>query len=277
MQDDQHQEEPRRVFDWRRALRDYRRQAHLSQPEVARRSGLSLSAIKAYESGRRRPSREALTAIVDALGMTAEQASPVLAGAGYAANWRAIYHEAYGPRPVQWFAEEVERFAWPVFVTNEASDVIAANRSFRGVIGIPADLSLPDGNENMLARGADPEWARRLESWEDNVRFTLGLAKTDLYRQVNPERPPPWAAKAWERLLRGDPALITRVLRLWEAAEPVSHTTRMTYPVRWRLETGELLSFTAIMTVADVWQVFAWHDWVPDDPETTAALRNLQP
>ena len=100
-------ERPDRAFDWRVAVRDYRRRLRLSLAEVARRSGLSLSAVKSYENGARHPTRSALKAVTDALGMTAQQSNPIFAGAGYATNWRAIYHEAYGPRPVEWFTEEV--------------------------------------------------------------------------------------------------------------------------------------------------------------------------
>jgi transcriptional regulator with XRE-family HTH domain len=262
-------DEFRAGFDWRQAIRGYRKQHRLSQPEVARRSGLSLSAIKAYESGGRHPSREALVAIIDALGMTVEQANPVLAGAGYATNWRAIFHQAYGPKEVEWFAEQVERSAWPVFVTNEASDLIAANRAFRLLLDIPAKERLPLPEKwNFLALANVPSYAERLENWDEAMSFALGLAKADLRGQANPERPPSWASEAYRRFLQGDPANITRMLKLWGPAEPVPHTTRMHYSVRWRHESGQLMRFAAMMHVADVWQVFAWHDWIAEDADS---------
>lgn len=42
--------------DWRAALRAQRTRRELSQPEVARRAGLSVSAVKAYEVRRGRTS-----------------------------------------------------------------------------------------------------------------------------------------------------------------------------------------------------------------------------
>lgn len=266
-------EEPDREFDWRSALREYRRRLRLSLPEVARRSGLSLSAVRTYESGARHPSRAALKAITDALGMTAEQSNPIFAGAGYATNWRAIYHEAYGPRPIEWFEEEVERSWWPVMVTNEAADLIAANRALRYVISVPLSQRLPDPEFNLLAWGSNPEWAAHVDSWDEAMSFILGLAKGLRGRHSDPETPTPWAVAAYQRFLRGDPALITRMLKLWEPAEPLPQTTRMHYPVRWRDDEGRLLRFTSVSTVADVYQVFAWHDWIPDDAETMLLLR----
>lgn len=264
-------------LDWRRTIREYRRDRGLSQPGVARRSGLSLSAVKAYESGARHPSREALTAIIDALGMTAAQASPVLAGAGYAANIRAIFHQAYGPWDIDWFTEEVEKSTWPVFVTNEASDLIAANRALRILHGIPLTERLPKPERwNALARASDPSYAERLENWDEVMSFMLGLGKADLRQQVNPERPPTWNVESYQRFLQGNPEYVARMLRLWDPAEPVPHTTRMHYRVRWRHEDGQLMKFTGLMHVADVWQVFAWHDWIPEDAATLGGLDSLR-
>jgi transcriptional regulator with XRE-family HTH domain len=269
-------EELQERFDWQHALREQRQQKRLSQPEVARRSGLSLSAVKAYESGQRHPSREALTAIIDALEMTAAQANPVIAGAGYATNWRAMFHQAYGPREVEWFTQEVELSAWPVIVTNETSDVIAANRAFRTIIGIPLREHLPQPDKwNFVTLASDPDYAERLESWDEGMSFIIGLAKADVRRHINPERPPPRNQESYRRFLQGDPALVSRMLKLWEPAEPVRHTTRMHYPVRWRHESGQLMRFAAVMHVADVWQVFSWHDWVPEDADTLSLLQSL--
>ncbi len=266
-------EELQASLDWRKNVREYRKKRGLSQPDIAHRSGLSLSAIKAYENGARHPSREALVAIVDALGMTVEQANPVLTGAGYATNWRAIFHQAYGPREVEWFAGEVERSGWPVFVTNEASDLIAANRAFRLLIDVPLSERLPLPEKwNLLALGSSPSYAERFENWDELMSFVLGLGKADLRSQVNPERPASWTTDAYRRFLQGDPAYVTRMLKLWDPAEPVLHTTRMHYTVRLRHESGHVMRFSGIMHVADVWQVFAWHDWIPEDAKTLALL-----
>jgi transcriptional regulator with XRE-family HTH domain len=260
-------------FDWPSALAEHRKRAGLSRPEVARRSGLSASAIKSYETGARRPTREALSAIIDALGLTAQEANPILAGAGYAANWRALFHRMYGPWDADWFTAEVECVSWPAFVTNEGGDIIAANRAMRRLMGMHLNAPLPNREQwNVLVLLSAPSFSDHLENWDEVVRFMIGLGKSDLRVLVNPERPPTWAAEPYRRFLSGDPAYVTRLLQLWEGAEPVSHTTRMHCPVRWRLDDGRLLRFTALMHVADIWQVFAWHDWHPDYPETLKAL-----
>lgn len=160
-------------------------------------------------------------------------------------------------------------------MTNQASDVLAANRLFRDLIGIPPHQRLPDPKWNFIARASDPVFAERLVNWDEAMSFMIGLGKAETRWDVNVERPAPPTTDAYRRFLEGDPAYITRLLRLWEAAEPISLATRMTYPFRWRHEDGSVLSFTATMHMADLWQDLTWHDWVPDNSATIDALNRL--
>ncbi len=264
------------AFEWRRRLREHRLRLQLSQPEVARRAGLSLSAVKAYESGDRHPSREAITAITQALGLPVEEVNRVLAGAGYAVDLRGLLNERYAPRGVDWFATEVERFLWPVFVTNQASDVLAANRAFRRVIDMPLTERLPNPAKwNIGARASDPAFAACMENWDEVMSFLIGLAKSELRHDVSLEKPAPWTSDAFQTFLKGDPAYIARLPRLWQTAEPVPYTTRMPYRVRWRCPGGEAMRFMCTMHVADIWQDLSWHDWIPEDPASLQALQDV--
>ncbi len=260
-------------FDWRALLKEQRRLKKLSQPEVARRAQISLSAMKAYEGGDRHPSRETLQAITVALGLPVEETNRVLAGAGYAIDMRHVLNERYEPRPLEWFTEEVERYAWPVFVTNQASAALAANRAGRKLLGIPLTDRLPQPKWSFMARASDPAFASRVENWDEVMGFILGILKGEQRFEANLERMPPPVIEPFQQFLGGDPAYITRLLKLWETAAPIEISTRMAGPVRWRAESGELLSFTGMMHVADLWQELAWLDWVPDDEPTWALLR----
>ena len=71
------------VPDWCSALRAHREREGISRAALARRAGISEHAVKAFEFGRRRPKESTLTAIVDALGLTREEANPIRAELGY--------------------------------------------------------------------------------------------------------------------------------------------------------------------------------------------------
>ena len=184
--------------------------------------------------------------------------------------------ERYEHRDLDALAEEVEQYAWPVFVTNQATDLMCANKAFRRVVGIDPHVRLPDKLEwNFLSQASNSAFAGRLESWDESVSFMLGIAKGDPRYAINLERPTPFLIEPLRKFLEGDPIYIRRVLGLWEQAKPVPHTTRMRYPIRYRIETGDLLTFTCTMHVADIWQELSWHDWVPNDAATIAALESL--
>lgn len=53
------------------SLAERRREAGMTQTDLAKACGLTVSAIKAYENGRRRPSMKAITALYRALGLDA--------------------------------------------------------------------------------------------------------------------------------------------------------------------------------------------------------------
>jgi hypothetical protein len=231
--------------------------------------------MKAYESGDRHPSRETLQAIIVGLGLPLEEANRVLAGAGYAIDMRYIINERYEPRPVEWFAAEVERYSWPVFVTNQSSAMLASNRVGRRLLGIPLNDKLPQPKWSFLARASDPAYAARVDNWDEVMSFMLGILKGEQRYEGNLERMPPPVIEPFQQFLSGDPAYITRMLRLWESASPVPITTRMSGHVRWRAESGELLSFTGTMHVADLWQELAWLDWIPEDEITWTLLRQM--
>lgn len=55
------------------SLAERRREAGMTQADLAKACGLTVSAIKAYENGRRRPSMKAISALYKALGLDARE------------------------------------------------------------------------------------------------------------------------------------------------------------------------------------------------------------
>lgn len=265
----------RTAFDWRAALRQARKRRQMTQARLAQTAGLSLAAVKAYESGARHPSPLALKAIIDSLGLTREEANPILAGAGYAVDWQSLLNARYVSEPER-LQSEIQKYPWPSFITNQGIYLVAANRAFEVVWDV--DLSrefLDPRDRNFLAGASNERFVRCIENYDELVTFLIGLAKGDPRVAQTLEQPAPWLREAMQRFLEGDPKYIRRFFELWEAAEPLPHRTRYTYDVRWRYR-GELpMRFTGILTIADLWDELSWNDWIPADVETWRTLAEI--
>jgi transcriptional regulator with XRE-family HTH domain len=260
---------------WREALREARRSRGVSVPALARRSGASVSAIKAYENGTRHPSQAALGSIIDALGVPREDANRIRAGAGYAVDWYTLLNERY-TSDLAWLEAAVQRPPWPVFVTNQAIDLVYWNRTFESVWDVDVLKEFTDpGERNFLAGASDPNFADCFENYDEVVTFMIGLAKGDPRWEQNPERPAPWLQAPLQRFLSGDPAYIRRFFELWEKAAPLPHRTRHTYDLRWLYRREHPMRFTGIVTVVDIWNELSWNDWIPADAETWQALAGI--
>jgi transcriptional regulator with XRE-family HTH domain len=261
------------VFDWRGALRAHRLRLRLSQPEVARRSGLSVSAIKAYESGRRHPTREALDAILDAMGLAHDEGNPIRAGAGFAIDWSGVLHRRY-ISDFEDLARQADASPWPVFITNQGSYIRHWNKAFEVVLDVDVRREYPDpATRSILGGSTISRFIRCIESYEETMSFFIGLIKGDPRREQNLERPAPWLQDIVSRLVQGDPADLRRLIDIWQRAEPIPHKIRHQYNIVWRYRGGDpLMRFIGRHTVCDIWNELNWQEWVPADADTWAAL-----
>ena len=264
------------AFDWRGALREHRLRRHLSQPDVARRSGLSVSAIKAYENGSRHPTREALDAIIDALGLTHDEGNPIRIGAGYAIDWYGVLHGRY-ISDFSDLARQADASPWPVFITNQGSYIRHYNRAFEIVLDVDVKREFPDpATRSILGGSTISRFVRCIENYDEAMSFFIGLIKGDPRREQNLERPAPWLQDIVNRLVQGNPADLRRLIGIWEKAEPIPHKIRHQYNIVWRYKGGDLLlRFIGRHTVCDIWNELNWQEWVPADAETWAALERL--
>ena len=123
---------------WRHKLRAARQKAGISQREVAELAGISQESIRAYEAGRRRPTRERLTTMLQALQTPAYDANEILEAAGFSSTPTLFPADEY---PNFYFAidelqTEVESVAWPEFVSDNGNQVVAANAAVQALWGI---------------------------------------------------------------------------------------------------------------------------------------------
>jgi transcriptional regulator with XRE-family HTH domain len=267
--------DPLAAFDWRTSLRSWRKRLGLSQDAVAEEAGISSSALRAYERGTRNPSERALRAIVSAMGIPREDANMIYAGAGFSVDWRSLLQDRYIFSHDQ-MRLHLDGLPWPSFITDQSVNLVAWNSHFEAIWDTDfATERLGPGERNFLGGISDPRMARHLVNFDEVVMFLLGLAKADPRRQQDLENPAPWLREAMAHFFRGDPALIRRVMNLWDRTEPVPHRSRHQYHVRWRYRDTQL-SFMGLLTIADIWSELSWNDWVPADEKTWRFLRDLR-
>ncbi len=171
------------ALDWRTRLRDARVARGVTFAELARRTGLSVSALKAYESGRRHPSPTALDEIIAAVGIAHEEGNPIRAGAGFAIDFAALFDQRY-VFDLRIAQQQLDRLPWPAYITNQATLVVAFNRPFATLLGVEPEIDFPDPAErNLLAYANQPRFTRCLENFDEVVGMLIGLAKGDRVRR----------------------------------------------------------------------------------------------
>lgn len=266
----------RPALDWRAEIRRHRTRLGITQPELARRSGVSLTAVKSYETGTRHPSAAALDAILLGLGLAPEQANPIRAGAGYAVDLAGLFQNRFlfDPAVAQ---EQLDRLPWPACITSQSTLVIAFNAALAKLVDVQPDVEFPDPAErHLLAVVSLPRFTRSLENFDEVVGVLVGLAKGDPRFPANVERTTPWSQDALARFLHNDPAFIRPFLELWEKQPPIPHRTRHIFDVRWRYRgEGPALRFIASLSPADIWNDLWWLEWVPADAVTWSAMETI--
>lgn len=261
-------------MDYRQGIRSWRTSEGLTQAALAARSGLSLAAIRAYESGARRPSAQALQSIIDAIGVPREEANRLLAGAGYAVDLYSVYNWGYEPSSLADMAVECDSLYWPAHITNQSYDVVHANRTFQRIMEI--DLTsqfLGHGERNLISQVVNPAFASRMANWDEVIAFMAGLAKSDQrWRAEATVQPAPWLQGAMKRLMEGDPKLVERFLGIWATAPPIRRRLRQRFRLNWLYRGETMMRFTCILALGNASDELHWNEWMPADAETWEAL-----
>lgn len=266
------------MAEWQPLLRHWRQQTGMSRPALAARSGVSVAAIRAYEAGARHPSSHALRSLIDAIGMPADDANKVLAGAGYAIEWEAPFQGRIATVSAVDLAAGVASCPWPAFITNQSFDVVATNDAMAQIFDVDADRDLTRfGERNFIGGITHDEFADRLENWDEVVEFMCGLIKSDpRWNGTDVTNPAPWIRPQLERLLSGNPRRVQRLLETWERALPIPHRIQQQFRVCWLYGGEERLVFSGRLVMADLWSELHWNEWIPGDTATWLALDRLR-
>ena len=262
---------------WRTQLRDARRSVGLSQRELSERAGVSVDAIRAWESGRRRPSRSHLTRALDALKVGQLVRNEVLTGAGFASDGFSLTprrelrvlssHDARA---------EIVRYRWPAFVVTDMVQVIGANDIARFLLGFdPDDRSLTPADRHPLSY-ATTRLAERVLNWEEAAIAQIAAWKGHYRGGEDISRPSAFFAPIVERILAGDPRFVTRFLDLWgEVPAAYPETYRWPYRLDWHEPGHGVMRFQCFAWVVNEDDGLDIDDWIPLDAETWLTLERI--
>jgi transcriptional regulator with XRE-family HTH domain len=249
----------------------------LSQIEAAARAGLSASSFKAYEGGRRNPSRPRLIAILDALDVNQTDRNAILFAAGFAIEPNRVLPEpSTRNMPLSRAAEEIHRYRWPAFVVNERMEIVDANAAGRRLWRLdPTAPGAAHVERNALALATDPEVASHVVNWDEAVSTLIAAWKAS-FGDEDLDQPSGYFAQMLDRLTSGDPALVERTMSLWErtpAAYPADY--RAAYPVIWDEPPFGQMRFQCFAWAVNTIDGVDIDDWIPADADSWLVLERV--
>ncbi len=266
--------------DWTVLLRQSRQAAALSRDDVARRSGISAESLRAYETGRRRPSREMLNAVLDALAVDPARRNAILRGAGFIDDATWVGRQADNPEySLDEAVAHMSEVPWPAHINSESFEVLAANDLIQALWGIDMVAEFPDPvDRNLAAVLTTPRFADCVVNWDDAARMFASMVKGGYGTEaIHDDGPNSYLAAVTERLLSGDPQYVQRFLRIWNDATGEVRKWRFTYPLVWQRGDLPEMRFLVVVSPANLHDYMTFNEWVPVDAATWHALTLLAP
>ncbi len=267
--------------EWRMTLRMARKRLKLSLADVAARAGLSPDAVRGYESGRRRPRRQHLLGVLNAVEMSHHDINRALRQAGYA-EIESLF--PVDDRPSFYFSADeldaaVETVPWPQFVSGDSVEVLAANRATQAVWDVDLEYERSWRTRpqmHMLSVASDHHFADRVVNWDEIVAVLAGVHKGSARGPAELDEASPLMVQVLAEFANGDPAFLKRMMDIWTSTKPWPGKVRNQYRVVWRdREFGEM-RFLAQMTPCGVPRGSAFNDWHPVDAETWTVLERVK-
>ena len=250
----------------------------LSQGELARRAGLSPETLRAYEMKSRHPDYMRLRRLLDELLLERGQRNEILRQAGFPPDGLSLRPQDEELMFTKDEAiAEVEKYAWPAFVADEFGYIPSANAVAQRLWGVDLKREFTDPvDRNMLSVASNPRFAERCLNWDEAVGTIVSVFKGHHRGPQDVEQPTnPYFAAVLERFLAGDPKYVARLLRLFEERPPAKPKVRWTYRVVWQDPHAGRMTFQCFASSANEWDGLAFHDWIPSEEGSFAALQAI--
>lgn len=263
--------------DWRRRLRVWRETAGLSRLELSRRAGVSAETIKGYEAGRRRPSRELLVVLLEALQVVARDRNGILAAAGFAPDGRMAGTDP--PDPEYNLAEalaDIERAPWPACITDETMAVVGANALAQRLWEV--DLSrerLTPVERHFLCVMTETHFADRILNWDETAALLSALVKGSFGEGPLEDGQAAYLGAVMQHVAQGDTRYLQRFLHHWAVAEPQILKWRFEYHMTWDHEEAGVMRFRCLVNPVNRADRLTINDWIPADAESWRGVERL--
>jgi transcriptional regulator with XRE-family HTH domain len=203
--------------NWSQELRNARAELGLSRSGAARLASVSPETIKAYETGRRKPSRELLARILTALKIEVGTRNRILTGAGFVVG-ATLFPPEVAPDyfyTIEQAAREIEVMPWPACVLNDTMDVVEANRLAQTLWDIDFEHEFRGpGERNLLSVASDPRFAKKVSNWDEAVGIAVSILKAHGLKE--PEESSGYFASVMQHFLEGDPHYVAKFLNVWQ-------------------------------------------------------------
>jgi transcriptional regulator with XRE-family HTH domain len=262
------------MADWNKRLRAARRDLGLSTADLATRAGLSTASVRAYETGRRHPTREHLSQILDCVRLDRQTRNELFVDAGLAPDAVERHAWSLSRRDVLRLLHERP---WPAFALNDVMEVVAASRVGMRLTGL-AQKDLEDRvARNVLVIAARIVAAQAVEQNRDWGTITRrAIARMKAVGVGTIDNPDPYFAAVLERIARGGASLMREFSAQWEETPARGQpTVAWAFPARWTLNNGNTLRLHCVATRVNTQDPIEIHDFIPADAASSVMLERI--
>ncbi len=263
------------MADWNKRLRASRRDLGLSPGDLAARAGLSEASVRAYETGRRHPTREHLSRILECLRLDRQSRNELLVSAGLAPDAIDTQDGSLSRREA---IRLIHDRPWPAFVLNEVMEVVGGNRIGLKLAGL-TQKDLEDRVERhvllIAARVVSGQpTSDEMRDWGVVARRAIARMKAAGVGTL--EHPEPYFAALLDRIARGGPGLQREFAAHWESTPARTQpNVSWAFPAQWTLREGVSVRLHCVATRVNTQDPIEIHDFIPADATSAAMLERV--
>lgn len=260
------------VSVWNDYLRALRRGRNLSIADLSAGSGVSEASIRAYETGRRHPSRAHLARLLDWMHADAPTRSSVLADAGFAPDSAPEHRFETSVGHAEAIAL-LQRRLWPAFLVNHRAEVLAVKDPARRFLKLPPERA-GAAPASILTFATRRAMAERCVNWDMAVTVMIRGFKAGNPAEESLDAPSPSFAPLVDAVCAGDPALVARFAELWRAMPAWRGPfAGVVYETIWKARGRQTIRFNCAINCMSSEAGLYFHDWIPAD---SASFRLLE-